>query len=537
MKRAAVLALVAGAIVLSGMIPDQRVYQRDPGIFSYIGEQLLAGKALYRDAWDSKGPFIFYLYALGIGIGGHSGWGIVLLNYLFVYAAILFGEAGLRKAFGPRAAAIGTLGWLAGLLITGSYLGIEMAALPFEFAALYFYVRFQLDRESIRYLVLIGITGALAFLSRPNDMGMQLSIAILIFFSGFSARQWKMTAIRLLALLLGFLIPLTLVAAYFASQHTLGDLIDASIVYNVFYSDTTMLSRAVSVLYGLAVLSGVTLTAAAGFLLSRINSFRCRLRSDQRSLLALALVDLPVEIVLATLSGRNYTHYYVLWLPVFAILITFLIYVLLEDSEFFKQEFHLGAWRDHGLLHFPFTHVLLAWLDSILDRLYARNSILIALSILLAINGLSFRISRIWNSLGPDRNKSVVEFIQSHTKPGDFVLMWAADIEFNFLAERPSPGPYAHLYPLFTQGYQTPAMVEGLLAELVQDQPMVIDCSSSDMLSPPIDDAQRLLWRPYVGNWGLIPEMDDVFKYIHAHYERVGVVGPYDWVVYVYNDN
>ena len=70
-------ALLLGVIALILILPHLQKYAiptgRDVGIFSYIGEQVVQGKLLYRDAWDSKGPLIFYLYAFAVALGGHSG--------------------------------------------------------------------------------------------------------------------------------------------------------------------------------------------------------------------------------------------------------------------------------------------------------------------------------------------------------------------------------------------------------------------------------------------------------------------------------
>ncbi len=39
---------------------------RDGGFFLYAGSQILSGKIPYVDFWDSKGPAIFYINALGL---------------------------------------------------------------------------------------------------------------------------------------------------------------------------------------------------------------------------------------------------------------------------------------------------------------------------------------------------------------------------------------------------------------------------------------------------------------------------------------
>src|SRR5688572_10963513 len=67
-------------------------------------------------------------------------------------------------------------------------------------------------------------------------------------------------------------------------------------------------------------------------------------------LILIALVNLPIEVILITISGRSIIHYYLTLLPVMAILTGILIYAvprLLENSRIahFKKP-------TSGVLHF-----------------------------------------------------------------------------------------------------------------------------------------------------------------------------------------
>ena len=54
-----------------------------------MGQQILAGHIPYRDIWDHKGHFIYYLDALGLVIGGNTRWGIWFLEFSSLYIAAL----------------------------------------------------------------------------------------------------------------------------------------------------------------------------------------------------------------------------------------------------------------------------------------------------------------------------------------------------------------------------------------------------------------------------------------------------------------
>lgn len=526
MKRALALGLLVGVLLLPNVLGYQRPTVRDPGIFSYAGEQIVSGHVLYRDAWDSKGPLIFYLFALGIAIGGHSGWGVWILNWLFAASSILIGYAALRRAFGNFAAGFGAWIGLAGMFIVGGSLSTEEASLPFQFAAMYFFVRWREEENAWGYAVLIGAVAALSFLSRANNVGIHVVIALLVLYYGVAGRQWKKTVSSTLAMTLGAGLVLSIVAVYFARINALSDLIDASITYNIFYSDTKLGYRVISLVYGLQQYSPITPLLFIGVALTWLGRSATRSASPQRALIALALLDLPLEGFLSTLSGRNYSHYYVAWLPPLSIFSCALAYLLVRHREYLEGRVHQLAVR------WLRWSRMVRWLDALMGLV--RNPVLIlqVVALLLFLNVWILRANRISLSLRANPSQAVIEYINTHTQPSDYVLMWSAEVGYNYITGRPNPSRYANQYPLYTPGYQSSAMVSELLDNLVQKRPLIIDASSTDALSPSIDDDQRKKWKPYVTKWGLLPEMDKVFAYIHAHYERVGLVGQNGWVAY-----
>ena len=70
---------------------------------------MLGGATLYSQLWDIKPPAIFWINALGLGLSGGSPVGVwVLCGLASIMSAVLFYRAA-RRAYGPSAAAIGTV--------------------------------------------------------------------------------------------------------------------------------------------------------------------------------------------------------------------------------------------------------------------------------------------------------------------------------------------------------------------------------------------------------------------------------------------
>ena len=85
---------------------------RDPGVFLYVGWRILNGELPYRDIWDHKPPFIFYINALGLTLINNSQWGVWFLEFVSLSLAAFIGFRLVKKAFGPESAIFGSLLWL-----------------------------------------------------------------------------------------------------------------------------------------------------------------------------------------------------------------------------------------------------------------------------------------------------------------------------------------------------------------------------------------------------------------------------------------
>ena len=61
----------------------------DQGVFAWVGDVIRRGGQPYRDAWEMKGPFAYYSYALAQSLFGHNLWGVRLLDGLCLAAGAL----------------------------------------------------------------------------------------------------------------------------------------------------------------------------------------------------------------------------------------------------------------------------------------------------------------------------------------------------------------------------------------------------------------------------------------------------------------
>ena len=104
---ACVVASAALVFLCSSTSPLFSIMSDDSSIFLVIGKYWHEGVLPYRDLWDSKGPFLFLVNAIGYGIT-QSALGVALIQVAFMSFTLLFTYRLLRCEFNTRYSALFT---------------------------------------------------------------------------------------------------------------------------------------------------------------------------------------------------------------------------------------------------------------------------------------------------------------------------------------------------------------------------------------------------------------------------------------------
>ncbi|MHB0869544.1 MAG: glycosyltransferase family 39 protein [Chloroflexota bacterium] len=511
------LWMVAGCVLFGAIFFTRGYPGRDSGVFLYIAQSILDGKIPYRDLWDHKPPGIFYVDALGLLLGRGSLFGVWLLESLSLCVSVLLCVKLLDRAFGLSAAFFGSVAWLAGLMLLFTVGGPNLQeeyAIPLKFGAFWLFLRCEEEGYDGWRGFLIGVTGALALLFRQNLIGVHLAIALYLLLTRVYRRRVRQLLSEWSWILLGGALVVAVVAAYFAANSALGDLIEIAFLYNFTYTAVSLQSKVDSSVAGFNELarSGLGVIAVASWLAGvAYLAIGRSMHRDARRLLSLAVVAFPLEVLLAGLSGRGYGHYYQAWLPVIAVLAGFFAGCLLTGESIQlrgKPDLRVAVWQ------------LALALGMAMMPAYA------------TIAG-ALPIGRL-----PSIEAHAAAYVREFTRPDDYVLVWGVEPSINFVSQRRSPTKYVQQYPLLTRGYQTPEMFREFVAEVDAHPPaLIIDTSPVNTIIPPINDDRREGWK----RWGPTdfyapsPEMDELFAYLNANYkERGPLVQPGGGAVFVY---
>jgi hypothetical protein len=120
-----------------------------------------------------------------------------------------------------------------------------------------------------------------------------------------------------------------------------------------------------------------------------------------------------------------------------------------------------------------------------------------------------------------------------HTTSTDGVLFWGGEGGLNFTTGRRSPTRYAYQYALYMRDYQSADRIGELLLALQHEPPaLIVDASPATIDVPPLDRAERERWTLLEPKYAVLPEMDQIFRWVEEHYVRVTEVGFLRWPIY-----
>jgi hypothetical protein len=512
MKQGFFISLLFLLVALAVLSPVAPLYEpvpaRDQGVYLYMGQQVLDGKIPYRDVWDHKGPLVYYINALGLWLTD-SVWGVWFLEIIFLFMAAVSSFLAMRMAFDPFTAVSSTILWLAAFAqIVDHGNTVEEYSLPFQFAAVYFLLRSGKTSKGYWNEFLIGVTAALAFSLRPNNIGVHLAIGLILSIGLFSAKERIHTLKRILAAAAGSGLVFAVIAIYFAVNKSLGDLFDQVFIFNYYYSKLEEFSwLAIAKGYDLLTFPVIAgMVGLAGALLYLVENWKqVKKSADIVTRFALfALFAVPIQLYLSLLSGRKYMHYYIAWLPVLALLTGFMM-------------FSIQRWGAKIILNEKYRKAFNLVLTLGLILAFAAQPVLGRMP---KVNTL---VKTVWEQKTlPQPDHSAVEqgmyvdYIMTHTQPGDYVLIWGNASVYNFLSERESPSRFVYTYAFGVPSYVSQSMTDELLTDIAEKKPLILDATAGDKN---LDKINSSLWND-------IPATQRLVRFIEENYIHVDTIGP-----------
>lgn len=483
-------------LVLQQANPARSKLGRDSGAYIYIGSQILRGAPPYLTAWDSKPPGIFLLDAAGLWLGKGTRWGIWLIEVISLTATAIFGFLAMREHFGIAVSLIASMIWLYALnrLLIGGNLTEEYSLFWGFLSSLLFILSLKKEYNLWLY-VGIGLCAGGSFLLRPNNTGVQISIILTLIVLTLLRKQYLALVKRLIIIGAAALFPLGIVAIYLISKNALQASWEAAIIYNFFsYAGVHHFNLSGSLLTGIFHIGFISHFAFLGLLIALSELWpHIKEYSPHSAIVLWISINGLLEIALSALSGRNYEHYFINWLPFIAFSNALLI-----------------------------TRVLPQFINWIQPKTLA---ILIVVTVLISasFNGvISTNLKSMFNpSSAAQYTDQVANYVRLHTTSDETVLVWGGQAGINFLSQRDSPVSYL-FFPLGVPSSITNHLSEDYYQAIKTNPPKyIVDGNIYDFGHViPLSTSEPVAWLSKNEIYK-IPYLLETLKFIHDNYTLV----------------
>jgi hypothetical protein len=475
-------------IVQVGVSPGVSSMSTDSGVFAYCGQQILHGGLLYRDCWDNKPPAVYYLNAIAVALGGSTPGSLWFFQAAWI---VLTGAAFylvLQKIFKSPLVIFITFFFLANVLYPPYYEGGNLTEtyvlLPVILLMGMFFNYLSTGKKS--FLVAIGLLAAFAFLLKPTYIAVSLAVALTVLYLDAARRSLHSLLVDAAFLALSFLLPLLLVASYWAIQGSFNDFWFAIFKHNLQYTQEGFTRQSLVLSFQLyftlkpmAVVVSLALISGVVFLYDhwrKILPWRMRgaevkpqdftpkqmgEEGAQRWFLFSLLLSIPLDFVFFALSGKNFGHYLLVPLPA---LTSLCLYSLIVLSLFQQRK---SNQKSVSIEKSVFVIALAAlvlfyvnWFSKVAGEEFPEPARLAAF--LKQPNVFTHQVTEL------------EQYVLDHSQPDETVLTWSSDPYLNFITGRRSPTRYVFPLHLLTPTLTDSQGFDELIGALQENPPAVI---------------------------------------------------------------
>lgn len=394
----------------------------DEGIYQVLGQAMDNGRLLYRDIWDNKPPLLYLIYWLF----NSDQFTVRLASLIFGVLSVVAFYFLARTLFANRIkVALATTSLFA--LIFGLPIIEGNIANSENFMLLLLILAGLILVKSHRYRFLAGFLTSLAFLIKIVAIFdfVAFFLFLLVTSAPHSLRITNLREVRkfliqearnLFPFLIGFAFPILGTTLYFLFKGAIGDFIEASFLQNVGYVGY---GNKFIIPQGLLVLKLIALFLFISFLFIR--------RSKFSPSFIFITVWFAFSLFNAFFAGRPYTHYLLVLLPSFSLLIG-----LATEAKYAKLTLPLFIVSFILILsNFWFYGKTIYYYQNFISFIAGSKSV---------------TEYRAFFDRNTPRDYRLVEFVKMHTKTKDNIFIWGNNAQVYALTNKLPPGRYAVTY-------------------------------------------------------------------------------------------
>lgn len=417
----------------------------DEGVYQTLGIGMNAGRLLYRDIFDNKPPLLYFLYSLV----SSDQFMIRLLSLIAGILAVIAFYFLSKKLFQNKKATFIATGFFAlsfGLpLIEGNIANAEnFMLLPNILAAMLILKSVETDilNKKYKFILYAGLILGISFLFKIVAVFDFAAFFVFLFFANspkkfieiFKTENLIKEIKNLIPLVIGFLTPILLVSLFFIFNNAFSYFLKAVLFNNIGYVN-----------YGNKFLIPQGLLIFKLFLLGIFSLFIFSKRKIYGNSFVFISLWLAFSLFNAYFSQRPYTHYVLVLLPAFSLMLG--LFAL--NKNFSKLA---------GILTISsFIVILLGFSFYIKTVFYYQNFI----SFLLEQKSVR-EYQRFFDRNTPN-DYALAGYINLYVKPTDNIFIWGNNPQVYKLTEKLPPGRYTVAYHITNYKDGIENTQEGLL--------------------------------------------------------------------------
>lgn len=299
----------------------------DPNCFLTVGKGILEGEVPYRDLYEQKGPYVYFLHALCALISGDSFFGVWLAEiaaaFFFLWSVskilCLYGIENL-KIRAAIVALVGATVYFSFAFSTGD--SVEEFALPiFSWVVYLTLKRIRSDGFRLVDYLFVGVVAGVIFWSKFTLVRFFIGWYAFFLYHTIQAKRFKEIGKSVLWIVCGVLVATLPPLFYFAANHAVGDWLKGYLYDNLFLyrgSDHFLVCLLKGV-GNLFVTLGANIHYNSFVLLGIVGFAQNRKKGGADAEEGMFLLILPaVTALFLYIGGRSY-RYYGLPLAVFSV--------------------------------------------------------------------------------------------------------------------------------------------------------------------------------------------------------------------------
>ncbi len=319
----------------------------DSGIYSAVGIGLNHGDVLYRNIFDNKPPFIYYLYSYLEKIPLSLTFEYQMLSLIATLLTEFFIYKIAKIKFGEKVAILSTLFFsifVASAFFEGNVANVENYFMFFTTLSIYLTLRNDKFKKSVLYTYLLGVILGLGVMFKVSALLDGFFVIVFFFFifdRGLLKSRLLETGLLETSLLdfksfiknswfygIGVLSPMIVFLLYEFSIHNFKNTINAIFLYNIPYVSYQASNRILGFSYFKFTLVLFFIVLISVYFLYK----KFKIDINVVTIFLWFVCDYYASVI----SGRGYLHYLLQPLVPFSILLAYLIFLLIRKNIIYK---------------------------------------------------------------------------------------------------------------------------------------------------------------------------------------------------------